>query len=396
MTFSPNSSDSALHLSGLNVAPAQVCGNVRLVPLIRQTECRDVRFELRRYQSQIGRVRLDERGTEYWAFVPHGLILRWGNEDDLETAMGSQLKKVGGASQDCTWASVNTLHRMVKREGKGALRMLPLHLALEGFLALQFGGPDIAWKEYSRFALSHGLGARGESAVLGQQLPGFEDALKTFEIHDGQVGVLVYVADKLASAFVLPSARDYRALHFTLLEDYFGELISRYGLMYAGVSELGARPDTSQARTLADLRVALNGARQHWADYARSSMLGDLIGRPLSRQKIYDVGSMRLERFMTDLGPGPFAASIGATDTIGECLTREDGELLYLKTFQLSRAQSERAWLLGHLAAHDWHLGSAAQAASVSVNALILRLDGAGFGYLLKPHLIDEARRKGI
>ncbi|WP_293909761.1 hypothetical protein [Deinococcus sp.] len=380
--------DTALHLNGLSVAPAQVCGGVRLIPLIRQRECRDVRLELRRYREQIGRVQLND-GSDYWAFVPHGLVLRWGEGDELESAMGSQLKKTDGKTQDVGWFSVNTLHRMVKRESKNALRMLPLHLALEGFLALHFGGPKVAWKEYSRSVLSQGLGERSESAVPGAALPGFEDALKTFEIHDGQVGVLVYVADKLASAFVVPSSQDYRALHYTLLSDYFGELIGRYALLYSHSPELGATPDTSQARTLADLRIALDGARQHWADFAHTSMLGDLVGRPLSRQKIYDVGGMRLERFMTDL-------NLEQTNTIGECLTRDDGELLYLKTFQLSRAQSERGWLLGLLAAADWHLESAAQSAGLSVNGLILRLDGAGFGYLLKPHLIEAARRKGI
>jgi hypothetical protein len=381
-------SDTALHLTGLDVAPAQVCGGVRLVPLIRQRECRDVRFELRRYGQPFGRVQLND-GTDYWGFVPHGLVLRWGDGDELEAAMGSQLKKADGKTQDIGWFSVNTLHRMVKREGKNALRMLPLHLALEGFLALQFGGPKVAWKEYSRYVLSHGLGVRAESAVPGAALPGFADALKTFEIHDGQVGVLVYVADALASAFVVPSALDYRALHYTLLSDYFGELIERYALLYPQAPELGAHPDTSKARSLADLRAALDGARQHWADFAQSSMLGDLVGRPLSRQKIYDVGGLRLERFMTDL-------NVDQTNTIGECLTREDGELLYLKTFQLSRAQSERGWLLGLLAAADWHLETAVTAANLSVNALILRLDGAGFGYLLKPHLVEAARRKGM
>jgi hypothetical protein len=385
----PMQTHPQLNLTGLTVAPAQVCGGIRLVPLLRSLECRDVRLELRRYQEKFARVQLDEKHSEYWGFVPHGLVLRWGEADALEAAMGAQLKKVDNKRQDCQWFSTQALHRMVKREGKNALRMLPLHLALEGFLALQFGGPKIAWKEYSRFALSHGLGWRSETAVLGKSIYGFEDALKTFEIHDGQVGVLVFVADKLASAVVLPSSADYRMLHYSLLEDYFGELIWRYALLYSDPQDLEVRPDTSQAQDLAGLRLALERAKQHWADFAQNMMLQDLVGRPLITQKVYDVGGMQLERFTTELDSSQ-------TNTIGECLTRADGELLYLKTFQLSNTQTERAWLLRHLAAHDWHLERAAAAIPLSFFALILRLERAGFGYLVKPHLLEEARRKGF
>jgi hypothetical protein len=49
--------------------------------------------------------------------------------------------------------------------------------------------------------------------------------LRVFEIHEGQCGVLVFVADHLASAFVVPHPEDYRLLHRTLIEDFYGELI---------------------------------------------------------------------------------------------------------------------------------------------------------------------------
>ena len=124
------------------------------------------------------------------------------------------------------------MHHMRKRESKNQLRFLPLHLAMEGFLSMFFSGPDIAWSEYSKYAISHGLGCRYETAVEGRFISRLEDALRVFEIHPKQVGVLIFVAEALASAFVVPTPEDYRLLHASLLEDFYGELIFLYGLLY--------------------------------------------------------------------------------------------------------------------------------------------------------------------
>jgi hypothetical protein len=53
-----------------------------------------------------------------------------------------------------------------------------------------------------------------------------------FEICDRQVGVLLFVAESLASAFVVPTPEDYRQLHTSLLEDFYGELLYQYSLLY--------------------------------------------------------------------------------------------------------------------------------------------------------------------
>lgn len=84
---------------------------------------------------------------------------------------------------------------MRKGEGAGRLRFLPLHLALEGLLALHFAPPRTAWKARSREFLRSGLGSRSESGVPGALLPVFGDALKTFGLHDGQVGMQVFVGE---------------------------------------------------------------------------------------------------------------------------------------------------------------------------------------------------------
>ena len=84
---------------------------------------------------------------------------------------------------------------------------------------------------------------------------GLEDALRVFEIHPGQCGVLVYAADALAAAFVVPHPDDYRALHPTLIQDLYGELIYHYAPARMPVPRLAARASTTRrSRSLADLR----------------------------------------------------------------------------------------------------------------------------------------------
>ena len=85
------------------------------------------------------------------------------------------------------------------------------------------------FRAYSRHALSHGLSPRVESGGSGRAVPGLEDALRVFEIHEGQVGVACFVNDLLACLFVVPHPDDYRHLHRTLLEDFFGEEKTRFG-----------------------------------------------------------------------------------------------------------------------------------------------------------------------
>lgn len=370
-----------LELKGLTPAPAQVCGAFRLVPLLRDAPCPDVRLGLRTLKDDVTVVNVGD-GTHYVAFVPHALILQRA-EEGARAALGGQISTRRRREND--WLSIGHVDRMRKREGN-TLRFLPLHLALEGFLALSFGPPSIAWRELSTRYLRHGLGERSEDIVPGRFLPGFDDALRTFELHDGQVGMLIFTADQLAAAFVVPSPEDYRLLHGTLLQDFYGELVMRYALTYPDAPSLHAPPDVRDARTLGDLRAALRNARAAWAVYTRDSMLTDILQRPLQTQRVYDLGGLRLDRFVTDLDPH-------RVNHIGERLSRPDGELLYLKTFQLSASQTRRGYLLSQLALHEWHLPSAARTLGTSVEDLVLRLERAGFGYLVHASLRDEAAR---
>ncbi len=373
---------NALALQGLIAAPSQVCGALRLVPLIRARACGDVRLEKRELNS-LTEVKLED-DTSYWAFVPHGLVLN-ASDQSTESVTGGQLRKLDGKTRP-GWISSRVVERMVRRVDKDTLRFLPLHLALEGFLGLHFGGPNIKWPEYSRTALSAGLGFRSEFVSPGMSLYGFENALRTFEIHQNQVGVLIFVADQLAAASVFPSPADYRLLHSSLLEDFYGELIRRYALLYNRVGDLEPTIDTRQVKTLADLRAALEHSQKRWHEFTNEVMLSDILGRPAKRSTAYRFKELHLERFITDL-------ELGHQNHIGEMLTRADGEVLYLKTFLLSSDQSRKARLLTQLAVNDWHLERTAQALQKTLDELIFEFERLAFAYLLKPHVIEDAHR---
>jgi len=376
-----------LKLTGLTAAPAQVCGGIRLVPLLRDQPCLDVRLERQPFDADLTVVKTGEK-MAYWAFVPHGLVLHWADDgEEVEVVQGSQLLRADGKKSKYSWGKVQSLHRMARRVDKKALRFLPLHTALEGFLALHFGGPNFKWPEYSGFALSHGLGSRSEWTHPGGSLYGFEQALRTFEIYQGQVGVMIYVAGALASVSVFPSAQDYRRLHAALLEDVYGELIWQYALMFPQTQRLENLPRVENAKTLADLRAALNLAKAEEAQFSLEVMSGDLIGRDLRLEKVYAPGELLLERFLTDLNPD-------LPNHIGERLTREGDEVLYLKTFLLSSVQTRRARLLSSLAAQDWHLERTATSLKLSLKQLVLEFETLGFGYLLKAHVLEAAHRR--
>ncbi|HEU4535191.1 MAG TPA: hypothetical protein VFS00_13780, partial [Polyangiaceae bacterium] len=223
-----------LSFEGLTLGVPQAMGAFRLVPLLRERAPGDLRIAPRAYGRAPAVVSLDgaphEAGLKYVSYVPHGLVVSY-RDDGAEATFGGKLGREAASPR-----GVNLLHRMVKGEeapaGEGRFRMLPLHLAMEGFLALHFRGPDVLWSEYSRRAHRFGLDPRAETSVGGAALRGFDEALRVFEIAPAQVGSIVLAADALAAAFVVSHPDDYRRLHRSLLEDFYGELIYRYAVLY--------------------------------------------------------------------------------------------------------------------------------------------------------------------
>ncbi|MEU6034670.1 hypothetical protein ABZ801_04625 [Actinomadura sp. NPDC047616] len=211
------------------------------------------------------------------------------------------------------------------------------------------------------------------------------DALRIFEIHDGQCGVLVYVADALASAFVVPHPDDYRALHATLVEDLFGELIYHYALLAAPAAPFPVRIDDTAVRSPADLRAQAALRRREWADFHDEVMAAGLFGQMSRYQSVQALHDFELTRFLPSFTPR-------RENHIGEVITDGDARVAYLKTFRLSETQTRRGYLLTRLAEYDWNLRATAAALGTDEAALALRLERAGFGYLLRQDVLDHFR----
>ncbi|MDP9849670.1 ARPP-2 domain-containing protein [Streptosporangium lutulentum] len=373
-----------LALTGLSTRPAQAWGGVRLVPLIREKPIEDLRLDARLYDAEFGVVEVDSR-TVYSSYIPHGFVASWTRDATPAAAYGTQLR--GPAERDRTPSRMPLRfhRRMARRADKNRLRFLPLHLALEGYLALHFGGPEIAWEEWSRRAIDRGLSPRVEEAYAGATVRGLQDALRVFEIHPGQCGVLVYAADTLAAAFVVPHPDDYRALHSTLIHDLYGELIYHYAMLSMPVSDFRARIVDATVRSLADLRAQARRQQEEWAAFHDQVMAGGLLGTGYTYQRVYEMGDYCLSRFLP-----PFERQ--RENHIGELITDSAGRLAYLKTFRLSENQIRRGHLLTQLAANGWNLTYTAATLSVTEHELGLRIDAAGFGHLLRQDVLDHYR----
>ncbi|WP_027344048.1 ARPP-2 domain-containing protein [Hamadaea tsunoensis] len=367
-----------IDFAGLTVAPSQTWGAVRLVPLLRAEPITDLRLHQRAYDpDELSIVEVGPR-TAYVAYVPHAFVADWTADGTPAAAYGTQLHDPAAkAAPDRVGLRFH--RRMNRREDRRRLRFLPLHLAMEGYLGLQFGGPSIAWQEWTHRAVTRGLSPRVEASYRGAAVAGLEDALRIFEIHPDQCGMLLYVADALAAAFVLPHPADYRALHSSLVQDFYGELIFQYAHLYPAVPDFLVRLDEDRVTSLADLRGQLARTLKDWSDFHDSALAGGLLAGPdLAFTRIRRMGRFTLSRFVPAFDPD-------GENHIGETITDQRGRLAYLKTFRLSAAQTRRGYLLAKLAAHDWNLDATAAALGTDRQNLKLRLDGAGFGHLLRP-----------
>lgn len=379
-----------IDLTGLAVRPAQVWGGVRLVPLVRDEPVAGLRLRREVYARawdgpdtvEVG------DGTAYTSYIPHGFVADWSDAGTGGDAGASGEAAVYGTRLGDERPVAVPVRRLARRRrGEPRLRFLPLHLALEGYLALHFGGPSVVWDEWSREAVRRGLSPRAEAAYAGWAVPGLAEALRVFEIHPGQCGMLLYVADALAAAFVVPHPDDYRLLHPTLVEDLFGELVHQYAHYGAPVPEFRAALGSGAFHTLGDLRRAARAQERAWAEAHDGLMARDLLETPYAFERVHDLGGFRLFRFLP-----PFLRS-GQEQHIGELISDHRGRTAYLKTFRLSEAQIRRGYLLRRLADCDWHLGRTAEVLGTSYAELVTRITRAGFGSLLNAHEIARHTR---
>jgi hypothetical protein len=227
-----------------------------------------------------------------------------------------------------------------------------------------------------------------EAAWSGHAVPGLEDALRVFEIHDGQCGALLFLGDVLASAFVVSHPDDYRDLHGTLIEDAYAEDLLQAARWHGPSPELSPFVDAARVASLDDLREALGRARRDAAAFHLDLAAG-LIQRPLVAERVYRAGPFSLQRFHTHL-------ELHDENHIGEVIVRDDGVVEYARTYRLSAAQTRRAYLLRQLSAHGWNIDATAGALRATRDELLLRLDKAkaGFGYLIQEHVLKAAQKR--
>ncbi|MFF2810448.1 hypothetical protein ACFVT2_25420 [Streptomyces sp. NPDC058000] len=379
---------SRLDLGGLRARPAQVWGAVRLVPLVRDVPVEDLRLHREVYGGGGPATVAADRGAAYTSYIPHGFVANWTADGSPAASYGAQLSD---GSRPVACAPLHFPRKLVQRQqqrgrrpardgaGPAGLRFLPLHLALDGYLALHFGGPSVVWEEWTHRAVRAGLSPRAETAYRGEEVAGLADALRIFEIHPGQCGVLVYVADALATAFVVPHPDDYRALHPSLLHHLYGELMYQYALYGGPVPEFSARIGGEYVTSLGELRAAAERARQEWEAQHAELMAGELLDASYDVRQVYRMGRFRLSRFLP-----PFA--LHRPQHIGEVITDKRGEVAYLMTFRLSDKQVRRGHVLHQLAAHAWHVGDTAATLGIDAAELMRRVRHLGFEGLLREH----------
>lgn len=375
-----------IELTGLTAGPAQTWCAIRLVPLLRSNPTSDLRLHARLYRPDDVSIVATKPNEAYLSYIPHAFVATWSADGTPAAAYGTQLRDPADAEAP-EGIGLRFHHRMARREEKRRLRFLPLHLAMEGYLTVQFGGPPIAWQEWTSRAVTHGLSPREESSYAGAAIAGLDDALRVFEIHPDQCGMVLYVADALAAAFVVPHPDDYRALHATLLQDFYGELLFHYAHLHPAVPDFTTRLDDARIASVADLRAQLAQARVDWMAFHDLMANGLFAVAPAAITPVQRMGRFTLSRFLPAFDPD-------VENHIGEMITDSAGQLAYLKTFRLSAAQTRRGHLLSRLAAHDWNLDATAAALGTDRQGLSLRLDRAGFGHLLRPDIIDACRNR--
>ncbi|MET7299443.1 hypothetical protein [Embleya sp. NPDC005575] len=376
-------------LTGLTARPAQVWGAIRLVPLVRDAPMTDLRLDERAYGAGDPSIVDVGDGTFYRSFIPHAFVASWDLGEDPAAVFGTQLQeRPAPPPRAKVRVPGRALRRMARRVDGNRLRFLPMHLAMEGYLALHFGGPSIAWEEWTDKAVREGLSPRMEEAFCGCRVSGLADALKVFEIHPNQCGVALYVADALASVFVVPHPADYRALHTTLLTDMYGEVLYHYANFVTAVPDFVAAIEADRVSSITDLRREAAGQHDAWGRFHRL-MLSGLTGEPAyTRQSVYRLGPYELDRFLPSF-------RLDGDNHIGERITHEDGRLAYCKTFLLSPQQVRRGHLLSRLAANDWDLIAAATDLHTTISALERRIRASGFEHLLRAHVVARLAREG-
>lgn len=315
-------------------------------------------------------------------------MIRWSDDETLIT-QGATLTKSSLRAEHRKRQKEWVSHRLARRES-GGIRFMPFHFAMDAYLALHIGGPDVVWQEYRREAFNRGLSPRVEYAESGQSILDLDDALRVFELHPNQVGMLLFIGDVFTSATVFPRHEDYRQLHRSLLTDFYGATLVRSAMHHPKVPDWEIKVPSNSITSVDELSDFLGEVRRDWANF-HTSMVSGMLNEQLEAEETFRLGDFSLRRFLPSLDPE-------RANHLGEAIVSSDADgrprqLAYLKTFRLTPPQVRRGYLLKQLAAADWNLDRCAKTIGTSRHELLLRLERAGFGALLKSHVLEEAQR---
>lgn len=359
-----------LNFSNFKLMPSQIYGSIRLIPLVKENYDKQLKFNYEKYDA-LNIIKVD-KNLQYTSYTPHAFHVSY--DDDKQ--INNQKDKSPIVFSD----------KMIKKSGKSTVRFFPLHNAMESFLSLYFCGPDIIWEEYSGSAKKDCLSPRYERSISGKYIQGLEQALKIFEIYENQVGILLLVADKLTSVFILPNPQDYKVLHKTLVEDFFGDLIYYYGYLHTDIRQFEQKIDESKVNSLNDLKKELGFMKTQLADFY-SLMAESIFNQSIETRDNYTLGKYNMNRFITDINQG-------SEHHIGEMIKDESGEIQYMKTYLLSDLQIKRAKVLKALSVHYWHLEKTADYFKMSLAKFILDIEKIGFGYIIKKPILEKIRKE--
>lgn len=353
-----------LPLPGIEALPSQPFGPLHLVPLMRTAPPVDLPL------IPVARPWITDDDTHSGVvLVPHGAVTGFDGSAPL-VAYSTQIVNAHNAERRVRTARMD--YPIGRRDASSRVRMLPMHLSLEGALLSTFDASPETWARRSKVRVYDGS-VRSERSAASV----VESALRTFELHPAQCGALVYAADTLLAAFVAPSPEVYAELHRAIVGDLLGGTMQLYLSRHDAAErpfklELGG----AAIRTLDDLRLALARTRAPWPT-AVSALREGLSKTPLVTRGSTRAQPYTVRRFSTGL-------TLDGGNALGEVVTRDDGAIAWLSFLRLSDAQTRRAYLLAELAAAGWSPETlAARRKGGAVDDTEKQLLNAGFEHVL-------------
>jgi hypothetical protein len=261
---------------------------------------------------------------------------------------------------------------------------LPLDLSTEGFLEYYFGSAPSAWESYASLIISKEITPAQEWAQAKEEHSNIDDCVRSFEIHQEQTGVLIFIKGELALALVVPSHDNYRRLHASILEDLCRGMFGFYG-RFPSTMTPPSLPNDKQLTNLDALRAAVKRNKANWSTF-HSLLTGGVLDVPLQFSAMSSIGPFRYKRFGSEL-------QHTRENLLGEAIHRDSGRLEFLITYKLTRAETRRTYLLSCFSRADWEPRAAAASMNISFDEFNDRMRRTGLAYLLDQKVINEMRK---